>query len=355
MLNSNLSKKIFLIIFLGLLTLSLMYISNGLYAKSDTLDIGGNNHVESFIDSNSMFNFAVADSYIILFADDLEDEDNETIGDNDFENETTESKNSPEAIISITSDKTEYKVGDTAIFEVRIQNIGDVDLTSLSVMFLLPKGLNFISSYTGTSNNNYNPNSGVWDVGNLRLTAEGAGLGPGVKRLRVTTIVTPEMAGKSFNLETYFLSLADDYGKPVLNKASSYSSFSVDSHYDEGNSNIKNNSTTNGANSTGNGEDVKQSKNNINNSSIGFGVFEISKKLADDDIALSDIKNNLTGLTDINSIDSSNPSSEDSMFEVKNLSNRDSSSEPPQDPFFIIAILSLIGIIVIGYFYGIRK
>ncbi|MCL2687039.1 MAG: DUF11 domain-containing protein [Methanobrevibacter sp.] len=386
MLKSTLSKKVFLITLLGVLTLSFLYMGTGLYADSADLSDCKNNYMMD-INSHQLLNFAKAESSSILSDDDdSEDENNGTSNNankDSSDDETDTPDKSSRAIISITSDKSEYKVGDTATFYIRIQNTGELDLANIAVMFLLPKGLSFVSTYTGTSSNNYNSASGVWYVGNLRLTAEGAGLGPGIKQLTVTTVVTPDMAGKSFNLETFFTSITDDYGNNILDKvSSSSSSFSVDSYdgyeagnsnikdnssinglnstsdgNEAGNSNIKDNSTTNGLNSTSDGDDKVESKNHFDNNISGSGLLGESKNPSDNSITLNDIKNNFTafGFEDINSLDSSNPSSEDPMYEIKNISGSGSNSESPQNPILIAITLLLVGIIGIGYFYGIKR
>jgi len=340
MSKSILSKKILYIVFIGLLTFSLMHIVNEFYVSSGDLSNNPNYNFEIFSDTNSYFNAANISSSSILFAADPDDENDPT-------------KISPGAKITLTSDKSVYKVGDTATFYVRIQNTGNIDLSNIVVNFLLPKELKFSTSNTGTNNNQYHPNSGTWSVGNLRLTASGAGLGAGVKQLTVTGVITPEMAGKNYNLKAYFVSLEAE-GKSVLSMvSSSYSSFSVESNNTVKNNNTKNNSATNGVNSTGNG---KGSKNNSSNSQVASNLANISKKLKDKNITLNDIKNNWTGLKDINSIDDDNPSSENLMHEVKNISDSDSNSESPmENPIFLFAGLILAGIIVIGYFYGIKK
>jgi uncharacterized repeat protein (TIGR01451 family) len=69
-------------------------------------------------------------------------------------------------VITKEADTSEAAVGDTVVFTISVENLGEVDATGVVVMDVLPAGVNYVSSVPeeGTW---YDVTSGVWNIGDV--------------------------------------------------------------------------------------------------------------------------------------------------------------------------------------------
>jgi len=61
-------------------------------------------------------------------------------------------------------------VGDTAVYTIRVTNNGPKDAAGVQVTDILPAGLHYLSD---ESQGRYDPDSGIWDIGDLSAAAPG--------------------------------------------------------------------------------------------------------------------------------------------------------------------------------------
>jgi len=296
-------------------------------------------------------------------------------------NTTNSSNEYARIIISVTTDKSTYSVGDIITYRVRIQNTGNVDLSNVNIAALLPEGIEFIGTSTGITRNDYNSGMGVWAVNNLRLEAHGgfndASI-TGTKEITITARVTPEMAGKSFNLNAHVISAMGSNGQSAAG-ASATSFFSVNPSSDSsnsigsGNGSGDSNETTNstksgnnpleeenntqkGANHTNAGEDAFESTNIQDNLNSGDGLLDLISRQSNGSVYSNDSNTSLGGMI-TEAIDSSNPSSDKPMYELRDLSESGSDSSDVVGTESIIQVIIAVALSVVtiaGYFYGVR-
>ncbi len=119
--------------------------------------------------------------------------------------------------ISVAFNTNTANVGNQVNIIVTITNTGPGDLSGILVSAPIPAGLKFLNTSTGTVQNNYNSTTGVWDVGNLRLSSQGGGK----KSLNITTEVLPEAAGKTITANARYLNVTDSSGPVTLKSAQS--------------------------------------------------------------------------------------------------------------------------------------
>lgn len=121
------------------------------------------------------------------------------------------------AEISVEFNTNTANVGDQLYLIVNITNTGPGDLSNILVSTPIPAGLKFLNSSTGTQKNNYNSTTGIWDVGNLKLSSQGGGK----KSLNITIEVLPEAAGKTIIVNASYLNATDSSGPVELKSAQS--------------------------------------------------------------------------------------------------------------------------------------
>lgn len=102
---------------------------------------------------------------------------------------TAFSADNPSASITASFNPSEVKIGDNVTLVVTITNNGPFDFTKVLVKAKLPQGLTYLSHYTGLDKNNYDPNTGIWDVGNMNFGKKGA-----TKTLNITATVTSQVS-----------------------------------------------------------------------------------------------------------------------------------------------------------------
>lgn len=101
---------------------------------------------------------------------------------------TVFSANNPNASINGSFNPSEAKIGDNITLVVTITNNGPYEFSNVIVLAKLPQGLTYLSHYTGLDRNNYDPNTGIWDVGNMNFGKKGA-----QKTLNITAKVSSQV------------------------------------------------------------------------------------------------------------------------------------------------------------------
>ncbi|MGZ7116136.1 MAG: DUF11 domain-containing protein [Methanobacterium sp.] len=102
---------------------------------------------------------------------------------------TVFSANNPNVSITTSFNPSEAKIGDNVTLVVIITNNGPYDFSNVLVMAKLPQGLTYLSHYTGLDRNIYDPNTGIWDVGNMNFGKKGA-----QKTLNITAKVSSQVS-----------------------------------------------------------------------------------------------------------------------------------------------------------------
>ena len=92
--------------------------------------------------------------------------------------------------IQETADNIIPNVGDQVVLTITVTNNGPSDATGIQVTNILPSGLNHVSDDSG---GNYEPGTGIWNVGNLPVT-------PSNNTTSLTITATVEQAGEILNI-----------------------------------------------------------------------------------------------------------------------------------------------------------
>lgn len=231
-----------------------------------------------------------------------------------------------DATISVAFDKENVEIGENITLTVTIRNTGDEDLNSISVLVPLPTGLKFIMSATGTSKNNYDPATGVWQVDNLRLTSKGGG----VKTLTITSEVTSELSGKTASTYAKFTSIA--YGEPPISILDQMNQANTNILSIKSNEIIKNNTKNETTTPTNKSDTVNTDKKTIVNETI------------------KNATKSKGGLEAIQSLDQPSPQT---AYEISNTNNP-GTSDTTDTIYTLIGGLIIAVLIVVGYFKGLR-
>ena len=347
----NSLKKIFIVLIIGVLAISAMSCADTVFAPSNDTENGGNDT-------------KVNDTKV----NDTEDDKNETIIIN-ITNDTNVSKDFAKLIIWIVTDKSTYEVGDIAEIEIWIQNTGNVDLSNVNIASLLPEGMEFISTETGITRNNYDANSGVWAVNNLRLEAHGGFNDAsmlGIKRIKIRARVTEKMAGKNINIVASVLSATGANGQDASG-ASSSKFFNVNPRSSSGDNNQKSNSTDSGnnplkgknstklgANHTNKGINPTESKNVFDNVNSGNGLLDLINRDYGSGVHANESNSSL-GAMITKAMDSSNPSLDKPTYEIRNLSESGSETVGTESIITLVIAIAILSVVMAGYFYGVRR
>jgi len=121
------------------------------------------------------------------------------------------------ADISVEFNTGKANVGDQIFLIINITNTGPGDLSNVIVSAPIPAGLKYLNSSTGTQKNDYNSTSGIWNIGNLKLSSQGGGK----KSLNLTLEVLPEAAGKTIIANASYKNVTDSSGSVELKSAQS--------------------------------------------------------------------------------------------------------------------------------------
>ena len=253
--------------------------------------------------------------------------------------------------LSVQFVPTTAHVNDTVQIIITATNNGLVDWCPLTIYAPVPDGLQFISFVVpGRNLQNYNPSTGIWDVYRMRHIERGQ-----QKTAIITAKVLPSAAGKPIVATAQFRTLVlEGYGVHMEHSyAVSRTRPDTLTVIDDSSSSIGNNTngTTTG-NNTGNKTGNKTDDSNGN-------------KTGNDNDLVNSLGNALNGsvLTNLNQANDNTP--------IKNLQTGGGSGGgkgeklyeiskiPPISSndliSYIIAVLLIIGLIVTGYFYGIKR
>jgi uncharacterized repeat protein (TIGR01451 family) len=234
------------------------------------------------------------------------------------------------ANINVAFDRSTANVGDQVNLIVTIANTGPNDLSSIFVSAPLPNGLKFMMSATGTTKNLYNPDTGVWQVDNLKLSSQGGG----IKTLTITAEVTPELTGDTITASASYISVFS--GDPPVSLPLSSSTSDSLTIIDP---NAGNNTGDNTGNNTGNTNNTNNNnipENSTNVTSLGNALDLIGNI---DDVGIQDIGQ-----------------SEQIGQKAYEISNENSPNKENQDfPSTIWGLLIISGVIILGYLVGIRN
>ena len=286
---------------------------------------------------------------------------NSSNGNDSINNSVTEElKKRVGALISITTDKSSYKAGETVTIKIRITNAGEGDLSMVRIAMSLPEGFELIDTETGITKNIYERS--IWFVDNLRVESNKYQEdGNGSKTMTIRAIAGKDMDSRDITLMAYYLSVRDsNYGDILHLTSPAYTSFKITSVSDSEANNQKNNpregsnATIKGANSTNDGRDHFEARNILGIAGSGSGFLDGFRGALFDSGDI-DMGNNSTGINYLDSLESSNPSSQEPMYEVKDLSGDKGGSISSQELGFLIAAIVLLIIVAAGYFYEIRR
>jgi uncharacterized repeat protein (TIGR01451 family) len=245
------------------------------------------------------------------------------------------------ATIGVTFDKNVANVGDTVNLIITIKNTGPDDLSDVSVLAPFPNGLELLSFSTGTSKNNYDIGSGIWQVDNLRLTSRGGG----VKTLTITARVGSELAGKKLIAIAKYQSVYS--GVPPIQLTDINGSSATLNVL----SNQTINSTGNTTNSTGIKDNNESTSNNTHNNTDNIITTNNT-----DDILI----NGTVNLNNLNKTNGTIIGKNDQILDQPSGNAYEVYNNPPESQnnpltVYTIGLLAIIGLIAIGYFYGVKK
>lgn len=230
------------------------------------------------------------------------------------------------ANINVVFDRDTANVGDQINLIVTITNTGPEDLSGVFVYAPLPSGLKFVMSATGTTKNLYNPDTGVWEVDNLKLTSQGGG----VKTLTVTSEVTPELAGETITTKASYISVFK--GDPPISLPLT-SSMSGILKINDPNANTGNNTGNDTENNT-------ESNGNNNNNGKNTNLNSLLDSVGDlNDVSIQDI-----GKSEQNG---------QKGYEIYNNTGSNNNGTDMQST--ILGLLIIAGVIIFGYLIGSRS
>lgn len=237
--------------------------------------------------------------------------------------------------ITISSNATELKPGDTVKITVHIRNNQQYDLSNLIVKIERTKGLTFLYSQTNVNQNNYNDGSGSWNVGNLKKTASGGGQEPGTKELYLYFKVNNDFNG-TIDFVARFTSLTtwyeDEEVKDLVGFASISNSLSLNvvSDGDDDGSNSTHNETNNNTNQTNN-----NTGDNGNNNGTGDGDTNNETNTGNNNGGDNEtIKGNITDKnTDKNNVTKNGTKEKTSVKSTNKTKNKGTDKKSSDNPF----------------------
>jgi uncharacterized repeat protein (TIGR01451 family) len=229
------------------------------------------------------------------------------------------------ANIAVSFNTTSAKVGEQVMMTVTVANTGPGDLNGVNVSASLPAGLKFMTSATGTSKNQYNSSTGLWQVDNLKMSSQGAGK----KTLNVTAEILPEASGRILTATAVFLSVSNSSGELPLKSAQSQLT-------------IESNKINNGEN-TGNTGSTSSSTTSTSVTTTPVSKTSlVAAKLKD---------NNNNNSTNPLNLPQDNPG----KAYVASNSTENSNTNVPMSTYALVALGGIGIVIVVGYYLGTRK
>ena len=228
------------------------------------------------------------------------------------------------ANIAISFSPTSAEVGEEVTMTVVITNTGPGDLNDVNVSAPLPAGLKFLTSATGTTKNQYNNVTGLWQVDNLKMSSQGGGK----KTLTVTAEVLPGASGKTLTATAAFLSVRNSSG--ALPLKSVQSTITVKS----------NDTNTNTGGNTGN------TGSTITSTQVTAQTTPVSKT----SLVVAKLNDNGTNSSNPLNLPQENPGK---AYDVYN--STENNTKVPMSTYAIVALVGIGIVIVVGYYLGTRK
>lgn len=245
------------------------------------------------------------------------------------------------ADLSVEVYPTTVHVNSTVTITVTASNDGLLDWYPVEIYAPIPDGLEFLSFVIPDKTlQNYDPNTGIWDVNRMRHDERGH-----LKTLIITAKVLPKAAGKQINAIAKFKKLGIEItGTDITHLQAAAKADTLTVSRIINNNTHTNNTGTNGTgpgnngigagnNGTGNGDNIT----NLGNSALSTVLGNLTPSKKNNPLA------NLQsggggGNKKANEINITTPSTPNNSLGI-----------------YILAVLLIIGLIVIGYFYGIKR
>jgi uncharacterized repeat protein (TIGR01451 family) len=244
--------------------------------------------------------------------------------------------------LSVGVSSTNVKVGDTVTIDVTALNDGITDWENVKIYIPIPAGLQFESFVVPDRNiKDYTSSTGVWNVIQMKWSGRGH-----EKEIIITTKVLPEAAGKTLPVTASFISLRSvasngtSVDEVAIGKAPP--AFHTPSIVVSGTYTPPKNDTKPTKDTSGDGPGLGSGSGSGIGSGSGSGIGSGSGSgIGSGNMTAANGNNLLTGGGGGNG----------KAYQVyKN-------PKKTQDPLaiYVIAILLIIGLLALGYFYGIKK
>jgi uncharacterized repeat protein (TIGR01451 family) len=231
------------------------------------------------------------------------------------------------ANIAISLSPTSAEVGEEVTMTVVITNTGPGDLNDVNVSAPLPAGLKFLTSATGTTKNQYNNVTGLWQVDNLKMTSQGGGK----KTLTVTAEVLPGASGKTLTATAAFLSVRNSSGSLPLKSVQSTIT-------------VKSNDTN--TNTGGNTGNTGSTGSTSTSTQVAAQMTPVSKT----SLVAAKLNDNTTNSSNPLNLPQENPGK---AYDVYN--STEDNTKVPMSTYAIVALVGIGIVIVVGYYLGTRK
>lgn len=246
------------------------------------------------------------------------------------------------ANINVAFDRNTANVGDQVNLIITITNTGPDDLSGVLVSAPIPDGLKFVMSATGTTRNIYSPETGVWDVNNLKLTSQFGG----VKTLTITTEVTPELAGKTVIATANYISVYSGDPPVALPLSSASGTLTINNPNPGNNTNGNSTGNQNSGNNTNNNSTSNTSNPPGNNTNGTTNRNDNITSLNDASALIGNIDD--IGIQDIGKQEQNGPNGYEINNETANENKKD-------DPSTMWGLIIIAGVIILGYLIGSRN
>jgi uncharacterized repeat protein (TIGR01451 family) len=255
--------------------------------------------------------------------------------------------------LTVQFNKQSANIGDQVQLTVTAYNTGTVGWNNVIVSIPVPEGLKYLTHYTTVSKADYSSSSGSWVVGNMKHDSNGK-----TKTLYISFEVLPSAEGKTVRATGHFSSITLETTQSQF--ASHVSSASPDTLKVQINETETGNGTGSGTgNGTGSGTGNGTGSGTGNGTGSGTGngtdsfYEEIFGNIVNSDNTAG-IGNNLEDK--INLLQSSGGGEDPEGKNAYEVTKEN--TEPQQTPSnlwqALIACLIICGLIVFGYFKGIR-
>jgi uncharacterized repeat protein (TIGR01451 family) len=253
--------------------------------------------------------------------------------------------------LTVNIDRTSLKVGDTVNIYVIASNDGLGDWTNLKIYAPIPQGLQYVShDMPDRAVKEYDPNTGIWNVYQMRDTNRGK-----LKEMIITCIVLPEASGDNIVATARFYSLRWHGTNAEGRIAQAYSPVAVVSGTyiaPKNDTNMTKNDALPGYDDNGEGPGGGGGKGPGFGNETGSGINTVT--ITGNSLMDSAIEN-LTKSSNKEPLYNSQTGGGGGGGKQYELIGNTPSSTDTQGSVYIVAVLAIIGLLLVGYFYGIKK